>query len=130
MTIRSPIWDDLVRACGSEYVATLIVANWARNKSQQCDVPLLDSQAIDWVISGREPDQVAKDRRKGVRDKRSYIRDILSEVSDNDIVHSVISSLRISAKSSELCYVYAEGTDEYQRRRIRILCNLIWYHRE
>ena len=130
MTIRSPIWDNLVRACGSEYVASLVVAKQARNKVQQCDVPLLDSQAIDWVVSGKVPDQVIRDRRKNVRDKWSYARDILSEVSDSDIVHSVISSLRISAKSSELCYVYAEGTDDYQRRRIRILCNMIWYHME
>lgn len=130
MTIRSRIWDNLVRACGSEYVAALVVAKQARNKVQRCDVPLLDSQAIDWVVSGREPEQVTRDRRKSARDKWSYARDILSEVSDSDIARSVVSSLRISAKSSELCYVYAEGTDDYQRRRIRILCNLIWYHME
>lgn len=129
MTTNSPTWDKLVRRYGNEYQAVIALANLARGKTAQVDYQILDSEAIEWVLTGIPPELIQNKVHKPPSDKFQYIREILGQIQDPDILHSVKSSLSISAQNAALCYVYAEGTNKYQQQRVRILCNMIWSYR-
>lgn len=129
MTTNSPIWDKLVQEYGNEYQAVIALSNLARGKSSQVDYQILDSEAIEWVLTGIPPKPVQNEVDKPPSDKSQYIREILGQIQDSDILYSVKASLRISAQNAALCYVYAEGIDKYQQQRVRIICNMIWSYR-
>lgn len=128
MTINSPIWDKLVQR-GNEYQAVIALAKLARDKTKEVDYHILDSEAIEWVLTGTPPKAVQNEVDKPPSNKSQYIREILGQIQDSDILHSVKSSLRISAQNAALCYVYAEGINKYQQQRVRIICNMIWSYR-
>lgn len=129
MTINSPIWDKLVKRYGNEYQAVIALANLARGRAAHVDHHILDSEVIEWVLTGIPPKAIQNEVDKPPSDKSQYIREILGQIQDSDILHSVKSSLRISAQNAALCYVYAEGTNKYQQQRVRIICNMIWSYR-
>lgn len=129
MTINSPIWDKLVKRYGNEYQAVIALANLARGRAAHVDHHILDSEAIEWVLTEIPPKAIQNEVDKPPSDKSQYIREILGQIQDSDILHSVKSSLRISAQNAALCYVYAEGTNKYQQQRVRIICNMIWSYR-
>lgn len=129
MTINSPIWDKLVKRYGNEYQAVIALANLARGRAAQVDYQILDSEAIEWVLTEVPPKAIQNEVDKPPSDKSQYIREILGQIQDSDILHSVKSSLRISAQNAALCYVYAEGINKYQQQRVRIICNMIWSYR-
>lgn len=128
MTINSPIWDKLVQR-GNEYQAVIALAKLARDKTKEVDYHILDSEAIEWVLTGTPPKAVQNEVDKPPSNKSQYIREILGQIQDSDILSSIKSSLRISAQNAALCYVYAEGIDKYQQQRVRIICNMIWSYR-
>lgn len=129
MTTNSPTWDKLVQKYGNDYQAVIALATLARGKVAQIDHQILDSEAIEWVLTGIPPEAIQNEVDKPPSDKSRYIRDILGQIQDSDILYSVKSSLRVSAQNAALWYVYAEGTNEYQQQRVRILCNMIWSYR-
>lgn len=129
MTTNSSIWDKLVQRYGNEYQAVTALANLARDKTKEVDYHILDSEAIEWVLTGAPPRSVQNEVDKPPSDKSQYICEILGQIQDSDILSSVKSSLRISAQNAALCYVYAEGTNKYQQQRVRIICNMIWSYR-
>lgn len=129
MTTNSSIWDKLVQRYGNEYQAVTALANLARDKTKEVDYHILDSEAIEWVLTGTPPKVVQSEVDKPPSDKFQYICEILGQIQDSDILHSVKSSLRISAQNAALCYVYAEGINKYQQQRVRIICNMIWSYR-
>lgn len=128
MTINSPIWDKLVQR-GNEYQAVIALAKLARDKTKEVDYHILDSEAIEWVLTGTPPKAVQNEVDKPPSNKSQYIREILGQIQDPDILSSIKSSLRISAQNAALCYVYAEGINKYQQQRVRIICNMIWSYR-
>lgn len=128
MTINSPIWDKLVQR-GNEYQAVIALAKLARDKTKEVDYHILDSEAIEWVLTGTPPKAVQNEVDKPPSNKSQYIREILGQIQDSDILSSIKSSLRISAQNAALCYVYVEGIDKYQQQRVRIICNMIWSYR-
>lgn len=129
MTINSPIWDKLVKRYGNEYQAVIALANLARGRAAQVDYQILDSEAIEWVLTGIPPKAIQNEVDKPPSNKSQYIREILGQIQDSDILSSIKSSLRISAQNAALCYVYAEGINKYQQQRVRIICNMIWSYR-
>ena len=129
MTIHSPTWDKLVQTYGNEYQAVIALANLARSKAAQVDYQILDSEAIEWVLTGTLPNPLQNEVNKPPSNKFQYIREILGQIQDSNILSSVKSTLRISAQNAALCYVYAEGTNMYQQQRVRIICNMIWSYR-
>lgn len=129
MTTNSHTWDKLVQKYGNEYQAVIALANLARGKAAHVDHHILDSEAIEWVLTGIPPKAIQNEVDKPTSDKSQYICEILGQIQDSDILHSVKSSLCISAQNATLCYVYAEGTNKYQQQRVRIICNMIWSYR-
>lgn len=129
MTTNSHTWDKLVQKYGNEYQAVIALANLARGKAAHVDHHILDSEAIEWVLTGTPPKAVQNEVDKPPSSKSQYIREILGQIQDSDILCSIKSSLRISAQNATLCYVYAEGTNKYQQQRVRIICNMIWSYR-
>ena len=121
--------DELIKACGSKYMAVNVVADMARRKAQAVDYHILDSQAIEWVLSGEKPQTIIDDENSESRRKSSYMRNLLEYIDDDRVVDSVISSIRASVASGTLCFVFSEDTNEYQYARVRILCRMIWYHK-
>lgn len=129
MTTNSHTWDKLVQKYGNEYQAVIALANLARGKAAHVDHHILDSEAIEWVLTGIPPKAIQNEVDKPPSNKSQYIREILGQIQDSDILSSIKSSLRISAQNAALCYVYAEGIDKYQQQRVRIICNMIWSYR-
>lgn len=126
MTTNSPIWDNLVHKYGNEYQAIVVLAKLARDKAKEADHHILDSEALEWILTGTPPPVVQNSTNRPPSSKSQYIREILEQIQDANILSSVKSTLRISAQNAALCYIYAEGTDKYQQQRIRIICNMIW----
>lgn len=129
MTTNSPIWDKLVQRYGNEYQAVIALAKLARDKTKEVDYHILDSEAIEWVLTGTPPKAVQNEVDKPSSNKSQYIREMLGQIQDYGILSSIKSSLRISAQNAALCYVYAEGINKYQQQRVRIICNMIWSYR-
>lgn len=129
MTTNSHTWDKLVQKYGNEYQAVIALANLARGKAAHVDHHILDSEAIEWVLTGIPPKAIQNEVDKPPSNKSQYIREILGQIQDSDILSSIKSSLRISAQNAALCYVYAEGINKYQQQRVRIICNMIWSYR-
>lgn len=126
MTTNSPIWDNLVHKYGNEYQAIVALAKLVRDKAKEVNHHVLDSEALEWVLTGTPPSAVQNSTSRPSSSKSQYIREILGQIQDADILSSVKSTLRISAQNAALCYVYAEGADKYQQQRIRVICNMIW----
>lgn len=126
MTTNSPIWDNLVHEYGNEYQAIVALAKLARNEVKEADHHVLDSEALEWVLTGTPPPVVQNSTNRPPSSKSQYIREILGQIQDADILSSVESTLRISEQNAALCYVYVEGTNKCQQQRIRIICNMIW----
>ena len=129
MTTNSPTWDKLVQKYGNEYQAVIALAKLARAKTKEVYYHILDSEAIELVLTGTPPKAVQNEVDKPPSNKSQYICEILGQIQDSDILSSIKSSLRISAQNAALCYVYAEGTNKYQQQRVRIICNMIWSYR-
>ena len=79
---------------------------------------LLDSQALSHTIHNTQPKSKYKELTP------SLIDDVLSYVSDEDVIHCVIQSLKYSHESN-IHYVYLDTMSEGQMSRVRVLVNMI-----
>lgn len=79
---------------------------------------LLDSQALSHTIHHTQPNLKYK------QSTPSLIDNVLSHVSDEDVIHCVIQSLKYSDKSN-IHYVYLDTMSEGQMSRVRVLVNMM-----
>lgn len=113
------------------YEATVWVAQEARKKANSVDNLVLQSEAINWVLTGKEPPMLEVIRN--IRKERKpiaveYLEDVLKLVDDDGVKYSVKVSISESKKENHLIYNYTDVNDEYRRTRIRVLCRMIWHH--
>lgn len=116
-------------ALGSTFAAIKYISALARQRRASVHNCITESQAIAWVISGVEPDNVKlyyhnlKLRRQRAR---TYKNDRLSYIEDTEVRNSVSFSLDQSKEVGHLIYCYQDIYDESRKARVRILCNMIW----
>ena len=104
------------------YLAVVETSALAREKVENTEEYLSSSDALDWVITGRKPKSVIT---KSNKLERSYMYNLLSEISNEDIVASVVKSIYASTNKAELIFIYVGNLDDFQKARVRILCRMI-----
>lgn len=111
-------FEKLALKVGSRFLAVNMISSEARRLAKSVDNKILDSEAITWALTGNMPDFPVKKKKQ-----KSSMYDILSEVSDERIVKSVIQSVKHSKEYIEFFYDKTLTTDE--RARVRILTRII-----
>lgn len=114
-------FNELAKKVGNRYEAVNLIVQRSRKLSKECKEELLDSQALTWAISGKKPKL-----KRPVNISREYSRltEVLSNVSDEDVISSVLSSVRNSTKDS-IHYVYMDSLSESQMKRVQVLTKMI-----
>lgn len=115
---------------GNKYQAIVLVANLARQLSCKYDNKILDSEALNWILTRERPDIIDSNGnvRKLYRFNMSYMDDILSEVDDEDVKEAVRYSISESNRQENLVYLYKKVSDECKQARVRVLVRMIWYN--
>lgn len=123
-------FEKYVRAFGgSRFAAINYVANVARRRRHSVHNCITESQALTWVISGVEPDdiQIYKERMKNLKQLEiQYVDDRLCYIEEADIREAVRASIEESRQVDHLIYLYNNIVNTAKQARVRILCNMIW----
>lgn len=122
-------FQELVDDVGNIYEAIRIVTDRANVLLYKYAPDLTSSQAISWALTGIKPANLEQLRQQRKLRERFASKEyqVLSLVDDKDVKHSVSRSLQQSRKHKSLIYKYASNLTEYQKARVRILTNIIWY---
>ena len=120
-------FEDFVQIVGNRYKAIKLITNEARTRSSR-NVFISDSVLLTWIVTGKKPVKYPTDIAKLLR-KSKRIEDILMYVSNQKIVKSVTLSLGLSNSKNHLIYRYDKSLTDYEKIRVRILTNIIWYER-
>lgn len=118
-------FNDFAELVGNRYEAIKLIANEARDRATRYSF-VNDSALLTWVVTGRKPKLYPEDMSKKIR-KSNRIEDILNYVSNEDIVKSVNMSIGYSKSEGHLVYRYRNSLSDYEKMRVRILVNIIWY---
>lgn len=118
-------FNDFAELVGNRYKAIKLITNEARDRSSRYAF-VSDSSLLTWVVTGKKPKVYPQDISKQVR-KSNRVEDILSYVSNEDIVKSVTMSIGYSKSHGHLVYRYRNSLSDYEKMRVRILVNIIWY---
>ena len=118
-------FDDFAELVGNRYKAIKLITNEARDRATRYSF-VNDSALLTWVVTGRKPKLYPEDISKKIR-KSNRIEDILNYVSNEDIVKSVNMSIGYSKSEGHLVYRYRNSLSDYEKMRVRILVNIIWY---
>lgn len=118
-------FNDFVDLIGNQYEAIKLITNEARKRSYKYPF-VSESSLLTWVVTGEKPELNSPDLAKQLR-KSNRIEDILNYVSNEDIVKSVNLSIGYSKSQGHLVYRYKNSLSEYEKVRVRILVNIIWY---
>ena len=118
-------FNDFAELVGNRYKAIKLITNEARDRATRCSF-VNDSALLTWVVTGRKPKLYPEDISKKIR-KSNRIEDILNYVSNEDIVKSVNMSIGYSKSQGHLVYRYRNSLSDYEKMRVRILVNIIWY---
>lgn len=106
------------------YLAAVCCAKQAHNIVNKYHHEISDAQAISHVISKKSivlPEKVRKN---------TYMYDVLSQVDDKIVRKCVIDSYHMSLSANHLIYCYDDSLGYSRRARVRILTNMIVYHKE
>ena len=118
-------FNDFAELVGNRYKALKLITNEARDRAIRYSF-VNDSALLTWVVTGRKPKFYPEDISKKIR-KSNRIEDILNYVSNEDIVKSVNMSIGYSKSHGHLVYRYRNSLSDYEKMRVRILVNIIWY---
>lgn len=123
--------DELIRRYGSQYSATIHVAKKARQLKESCYNVILDSQAVEWAISGIPPENLGETIKKRMKQEEGMSQEdrlltILDSIDENDIRVAVQNSYKLSEKNKQIAFDYNGIKDRGIRTRIRILTKLAY----
>ena len=118
-------FNDFAELVGNRYKAIKLITNEARDRATRYSF-VNDSALLTWVVTGRNPKLYPEDISKKIR-KSNRVEDILNYVSNEDIVKSVNMSIGYSKSHGHLVYRYRNSLSDYEKMRVRILVNIIWY---
>lgn len=118
-------FEDFVEIVGNRYEAINIICAESRRRAGNIS-NVLDSALLTWVVTGKRPKKDKDEISKLLRKSKSAV-DILNYVDNQSVVKSVNLSIGLSKSEGHLIYRYTSNLDEYNRARVRILTNIIWY---
>ena len=123
-------FDKLADALGSRYAAVRYVSNLARSRSSKSKYHIQESEAITWILTGKEPKYRTRLYMDPIKYDVCILEEILEYIDDRKICESVSSSYEASLEYHHLIYVYQEGLSQSQQARVRILTRMVWYNIE
>lgn len=91
-----------------------------RARKYRDDTSCLESQALTYVVTGRAPIQ----NRNHTSTDISKTEEVLSLVSNEDVIQSVLKSVNLST-AENIQYVYLDSLNEFEMSRVRVLVNKI-----
>ena len=112
--------------CGTRFAAINLAIHEARHKMQVVSHPILDSEALSWVISGSPPESIFMNNSTDILSRiRDYVYDNTSYMSNIDIQEAVLDSILTSYEYGYLIYVYHDIPDVYYSK-VRVATNKLW----
>lgn len=121
--IVNPAYNQLNESLGP-YLATLQMAQDAREISKSLDNRITISSALDFAARGERPDP------KDYPDHRlDRVKNYIEYITDIEVKSAIIKSYEESLKINNLYYDYNTVEDAPRRARIRIIMNILWDNR-
>ena len=117
------------KICGSTFGAIIYISKIARKRRIDVGMCVSESEALTWVITGVEPKQVSIWRnQKSIKIDKAlvYAQDRLMYVEDTAVRLAAERSIELSRSCGHLIYRYKGLQNQYQKSRVRVLCNIIW----
>ena len=123
-------FNEITAKLGNPYAAVNYIAASARKLAAKYNNLILDSEAINWLVTDNKPAILNKQHTISTKGDyvRSYVDEMLSYVDDTDVCDSVRYSINTSRDANHLIYVYTNVPDEFRQARVRILTRMIWYN--
>lgn len=123
------IMEGIINHYGSRYPAIHRVADKARELKESCYNVILDSQAVEWAITGVPPANLEEAIRARVQSEEGASQEdrlttILDSIAEDDIRIAVRNSYNLSTKNKQIAFDYNGIKDRGTRTRIRILTKL------
>ena len=111
-------FNQLAKQRGNLYETVNYLSKKARKYCNETHC--LESEALTYVTIGKTP----KIHKNDIPEECSKLESVLSLVSNEDIIQSVLRSVELSTPE-HIQYVYLDSLDEYEMSRVRILVNKI-----
>lgn len=121
--------ENIIKKYGSRYAAITQVANEARRLKESCYNVILDSQAVEWALSGIPPENLAEAIKTRVQKEEGISQEdrltsILNTIDEDDIRIAVRNSYNLSTRNKQIVFDYNGIKDRGTRTRIRVLTKL------
>lgn len=121
--------DKYIELCGSRYSATAYVGFLARKLAEKYENVITHAEALSWILSGVEPEPIRDYSERIERRSQRSLRlahNYLSNIHDDAVKESVLSSLKKSKEVGHLIYRYQDVYDRNRQARVRILSRILW----
>jgi len=121
--LYNPTYEELSQSLGP-YVATIQIAQMAREITNFLGNRITDSEAISYAAKGELPNP------KDYPDHRlDRVKNYISYIDDIEVKSAIVSSYEQSLQKNNLIYFYKNVDDEPRQARIRIIMNILWDNR-
>jgi len=121
--LYNPTYEELSQSLGP-YVATIQIAQMAREITNSLGNRITDSEAISYAAKGELPNP------KDYPDHRlDRVKNYISYIDDIEVKSAIVSSYEQSLQKNNLIYFYKNVDDEPRQARIRIIMNILWDNR-
>lgn len=122
---------DYLHRCDDPYRLVTGIASIARERSNSLDYDnhILESDALSWVIQGKEPDYISEYEcnkiQSNIQREVALLKDELCYIDDISVKQSVKTSIFKYIQTKHKQYVYSNCLSETNKRRVRIIVNMI-----
>lgn len=116
-------FKEIENKCGNPYLAIQHITKKSRKLGKKYK-GVSDSHLITCALYDETPSVIRKNQ---ISLESTYEDEILSRVSNEDIVRSVKLSLRYSTRDN-IHYVYLDSLDSCDEQRVQVLVNMILDH--
>lgn len=118
-------FKELEKKSGNPYLAIQKLTHESRKLGTKYR-GVNDSHLITCALYNEEPSIIHKNK---ISIESSYKDELLSRVSDEDVVRSVKLSLQYSTRDS-IQYVYTDSLEKCDESRVQVLVNMILDHQD
>lgn len=122
------VFNEYSEYCGNSFEAIRIISNCGRLLAEGYNNRITHSQALNWVVTGNIPSCLFREDSSTTLELNrvlSVISDNLEYVDDKDIRTCVNRTIIDYLETRHLVYQYQESLDDFQKSRVRVLCNMI-----
>lgn len=118
-------FKELEKKCGNPYLAIQKLTHKSRKLGTKYK-GVNDSHLITCALYNEEPSIIHKNK---ISIESSYQDELLSRVSNEDVVRSVKLSLKYSTRDN-IQYVYTDSLEKCDESRVQVLVNMILDHQD